>query len=327
MRRREFIILAGAAATIAWPAPLFAQQYRSKFRIGYLVGAGDAHTETVAEFRKEMKTLGWIEGRDVIVEFRSAEGDVHRFPSMAAELVALDVDLIVAYSTPAALAAKAASQRIPIVFAMVSDPVESGLIANLARPGGNATGWSNMLADTSGKLLELVKGAIPTANRVAVIWSPANQGKVLDFKSVQTAAGSVGVLLQSYEAPTPQDLDGALRRISKNRPDALIIFVDSVTLSHRRQIAEFAARQRLPAIYQVKEFVEAGGLMSYGVNMIRQSRRTAVYVDKILKGAKPGDLAVEQPTEFEMIINLKTAKALGLSVPASLHARADEVIE
>jgi putative ABC transport system substrate-binding protein len=184
-----------------------------------------------------------------------------------------------------------------------------------------------MLADTSGKLLELVKGAIPTANRVAVIWSPANQGKVLDFKSVQTAAGSVGVLLQSYEAPTPQDLDGALRRISKNRPDALIIFVDSVTLSHRRQIAEFAARQRLPAIYQVKEFVEAGGLMSYGVNMIRQSRRTAVYVDKILKGAKPGDLAVEQPTEFEMIINLKTAKALGLSVPASLLARADEVIE
>ena len=210
---------------------------------------------------------------------------------------------------------------------MVSDPVASGLVASLARPGGNATGWSNILPETSGKLLELLREAVPRVSRIAVLGDPTNPGKVLEFKVLRDQVQTLGVTLQTVEVPTPAALDAALSAIGRTHPEALITLVDAVTFTQRQRIVEFAAKHRVPAIYQVREFTDAGGLMSYGLNFLGMYRRTAIYVDRILKGTKPADLSVERPTLFELVINLKTAKALGLTIPQSLLGRADQVIE
>ena len=248
-------------------------------------------------------------------------------PALVAELVRLKVDLILASGTPHALAAKSAQPDLPIVFQMVSDPVASGLVASLARPSGNVTGWSNMLPETSRKLLELLKEVAPTVSRVAVLFDPKNPGKQLELKVLEAEAQRVGVNVRRLEMRSLADLKAAFSAMRRERPDGLVILQDSITSAHRKEIVELAAGARLPAIYQVSEFVDLGGLMSYGLNIVRQYRRSAVYVDRILRGAKPGDLPVEQPTAFELIVNLKTAKALGVTIPRSILLRADRVIE
>jgi len=325
---RAIFIVALALGVLVVPFAAEAQQAGRVYRIGYLGPTSPAAApHLTAAFRDGLRDLGWVEGQNILIEYRWAEGSADRLPVLAAELVRLKVDLIVASSTPGALAAKSATREIPIVFQMVSDPVASGLVASLAHPGGNVTGWSNILPKMSGKLLQLLKEAVPGASRMAILWSPANPGKALEVKEMQAAAPLLGVTLQSLEVPAPKDLEAAFSAMTRGRPDALITLDDAVTVSRQQRIVEFAAKSRLPAIYQVREFVDAGGLMSYGLYSVRQYRRTAIYVDKILKGAKPADLPVEQPTQFELVINLKTAKALGLTIPQSLLNRADEVIQ
>jgi putative ABC transport system substrate-binding protein len=276
---------------------------------------------------QRMRELGHIQGRNFVVEYRWAEGNSERLNGFATGLISQKVDLIVTRGTQAALAAKLATREIPIVFSMVSDPVATGIVTNLAHPGGNMTGWSNMLPETSGKLLELLKEAAPKVSRVAVLFDPANPGKLLEIREMKKAAGQLGLTLQSLEVRTTKDVEAAFSEMTKQRPDALIALSDTVTNTHRQRIVEFAAKSRLPAIYQVREFVDAGGFMSYGLNIVRQHGRTAEFVDKILKGAKPADLPVEQPTTFELVINAKTAKALGITIPQSILLRADRVIE
>jgi len=326
--RLVLLVLTFGLGILVSPHVADPQQPAKVVRIGYLSGSSPAtFKHHVAGFRDGLRDLGWIEGQNLIIEYRWAEGSTERLPALAAELVRLKVDLIVASSTPGAQAAKHATREIPIVFAMVSDPVASGLVASLAHPGGNVTGWSNILPEMSGKLLELLKEAMPGASRIAVLYDPANPGKALELKELRAAARVLGVTLQSLEVPSPKELEAAFSAMTRRRPDALITFVDAVTLPHRQRIVEFAAKSRLPAIYQVREFVEAGGLMSYGLSVERQMRRAAYFVDKLLRGAKPADLPVEQPTKFELVINLKTAKALGLTIPQSILIRADEVIQ
>jgi putative ABC transport system substrate-binding protein len=299
-----------------------AQPITKQRRIGLLRSSTpSADKQSVAAFLDGMRELGWVEGQNLHIEYRWAEGRSERLPELAADLVRLDVEVVVVSSTPGAQAAVRATRRIPIVFGMVSDPVASGIVASLARPDGNATGWSNTLPDLTGKLKDIA----PTVSRVAVLWSPANPGKRLEFNALQAVAQVRGVTLHSIEVATSKDLDVGFSSIVNSRVDAMITFIDSVTFSSQQRIVEFAARQQLPAVYQAKEFVKAGGLLSYSANIDQQWRRTASYVDKILKGAKPGDLPVEQPTKFELVINLKTAKALGLAIPQSLPVRADEV--
>ena len=327
MQRRGFL----GSLTIgllAWALPAEAQQPKKVWRIGFLTsGSSGAGQPVVAALREGLRDRGWVEGQNIVVEYRWGEGSNERLPALAAELVALKVDLIVTSSTPAALAAKRATTQIPIVFGMVSDPVASGLVASLAHPGGNATGWSNILPEMAGKLLGLITEAVPKASRIAVLRNPTNPGKVLEFKAIRDQAPSLGVTIQSVEVPTQATLDAALSAMGRARPDALIVLVDAVTGSHGGQISEFAAKHRVPAIYQVRDFTDAGGLMSYGLNRQSMDRRSGLYVDKILRGAKPADLPVEQPTTFELVINLKTAKALGLTIPPSVLGRADEVIQ
>ncbi|MBI2753067.1 MAG: ABC transporter substrate-binding protein [Betaproteobacteria bacterium] len=277
--------------------------------------------------RKSLRELGWIEGQNVIIVYRTTEGDPGRLPALAADLFRSKVDVIVAPSTPVALAAKSATTSIPIVFSMVSDPVASGLVASLARPGGNVTGWSNILPETSGKLLSLLKELLPTASRVMVLFDANNPGKALDLKEIQAAARELGITVQLVALRTAKDIGAAFASLGRERPDALLTLVDAVTLSNREEIVRLAAASRVPDLYQVRDFAEAGGLLSYGLNFEGQSERTAIYVDRILKGAKPGDLPVEQPTKFELAVNMKTAKVLGLKIPRSILLRAERVIE
>jgi putative ABC transport system substrate-binding protein len=292
--------------------------------IGYL--GGNVSTATNA-FRQGLGEHGWIEGQNIVVEYRVAEAKTERFPELAAELVRLKVDLIVAASTPAAQATQQATKTIPIVFIMVSDPVASGIVASLARPGANITGLSNMLPEMSGKLLELLKEAVPAATRVAVLYDPANAGKLLEFKELQAAAPALGMKLQSLEVHTDKEVDGAIATMTKARLDGLVTFIDAVTNKHRQRIVDFAAKHRVPSIYQTSEFAEAGGLMSYGLNPNEMFRRAAAYVDKILKGTKPADIPVERPIKFQFVINIKTAKQLGLKIPPNMLVRADRVIK
>jgi putative ABC transport system substrate-binding protein len=325
MDRRVF--LTTVAGLLAVPLAAEAQQSGRAPRIGFLAISPGLGQHLVAAFREGLRDRGWVEGQNVIIEYRWAGGGEEKYPTLLAELVGLKVDVIVTVSTTGALAAKRATAEIPIVFQMVSDPVASGLVASLARPGGNATGWSNILPETSGKLLELLREAVPRASRVAVLGNPTNPGKVLEFKALRDHAQTLGVTLHSVEVLTPATLDAAFSAIGRTHPDVLITLVDAVTFSERQRIVEFAAKHRVPAIYQVREFIDAGGLMSYGLNMLGMYRRTAIYVDRVLKGAKPADLPVEQPTMFELVINLKTAKALGLTIPQSVLGRVDQVIE
>jgi putative ABC transport system substrate-binding protein len=278
-------------------------------------------------FLDALRQLGWIEGKNVAIERRHADNRPERLNDLAAELVRLNVDVIVALGTLAPLAAKRATTVIPIVMANAGDPVGSGLVESLARPGGNVTGMSLMAPDLGGKRLELLKELLPRVSRVATLWNVANPYSARVFKEIQAAGQTLGVQIHSLEVRVPDDFAAAFEGLVAQHPDGLITVEDPLTVSSRKLIADFAARYRLPALYGLREFVEAGGLMSYGASLADLYRRTAGYVDKIFKGAKPADLPVQQPTKFELVINLKTAKALGVELSPMLLVRADEVIE
>ena len=329
MRRREFIALVGGA--IACPMGVRAQQQAGKVpRIGFLsLTSASDRPFLLDAFRQRLRELGWAEGQNIVIDYRYAEDRVDRLPDLAAELVRLKVDLIVASAgTQVATAAKNATETIPIVMIFVRDPVGNGLIASLARPGGNVTGTSGSAGlEWVAKQLELLKETVPQIRRVAILSNPDNAYHQLAIREVNVAAQSLGVQLQLLEARRPNEFDGAFVAMAKERVGALLVLSDAVFSSHRTRLADLAARSRLPAAYGVRESVEAGGLMSYGPSILDSHRRAATYVDQILKGTKPAELPVEQPTRFELVINLKTAKALGLDVPPTLLAHADEVIE
>jgi putative ABC transport system substrate-binding protein len=271
--------------------------------------------------------LGWVEGKNIVFDRRYADNRLDRLPELATELVRLDVDMIVTVGTLAPLAAKRATTSIPIVMINAGDPVGSGLVASLAQPGGNVTGMSLMAPDLGGKRLELLKEALPRLSHIAIIWNAANPYSALVFDETRRAAKKLTIELESLEVRSPGDFDGALATTMRNRVDALVIVEDPLTFNHLNKVAEFCADNRLAAIYGLREFADAGGLMTYGASNADLFRRSAAFVDRILRGFKPSDLPVQQPTKFELVINLKTAKALRLEVPPMLLARADEVIE
>jgi len=275
-----------------------------------------------------MRELGWAEGKNIAFEFRFAEDKAERLPELAVELVRLKVDLIVTAGTPAALAARQATTTIPIVAVGLNDPVPLGLVTSLARPGGNVTGFTSVVMEGFvGKQLELLKEAVPAISRVAFLRDPANPIQQRNPSEISDLEKALRLKLQILSVGTPEDIESAFQAVARERADALWVGASAVTVRHRTRIAQLAAKNRLPAVYYSRAYVEAGGLLSYGPNDIELYPRAASYVDKILKGAKPGDLPVEQPTKFELVINLKTAKALGLTIPQSLLARADEVIQ
>jgi putative ABC transport system substrate-binding protein len=271
--------------------------------------------------------LGYVEGQNIAIESRWAEGKDDRFPALAADLVRSKVDVIVAQSGAATQAAQQATRTIPIVMSVVIDPLGTGLVPSLARPGGNVTGLTIMASDLVGKQLELLKEVVPKVSRVALLWNPANPGSAPQLREAEASARVLGVRLQTLEAQVPQEIDSAFAAMTRERAGALLILPDVIFLSQRGQMAELATKRRLPAVYGVREYAEAGGLMAYGANYIDLVRRAATFVDKILKGAKPGDLPVEQPTKFELVINLRAAKAIGLTIPPSLLQRADQIID
>ena len=308
MRRREFITLLGGAA-IARPLSARAQQAGKIHKIGYL--SPDSPSAVITPFLDALRELGWIEGQNVTFEYRYAENRLERLPELAAELVRLNVDVIVARGTLGPLAAKQASSTIPIVVTAAGDPLGSGLVTSLARPGGNVTGMSLMAPDLGGKRLELLKEVLPRLDRVAVLWNAANPYSALVFKETQAAGRTLGIEVQSLEVRAPDDFDGAFEAARRQRPDALITVEDPLTTSQRQRVEDFTAEQQLPSLHGVREFAAAGGLMSYGASLADLFQRAAGYVDKILRGAKPADLPVQQPSKFELVINLKTAKTLG----------------
>jgi putative ABC transport system substrate-binding protein len=325
MNRRTFI--AGISVFLATPLAVEAQQPEKVPRIGILSPPPYpvSGTRFLEPFRQGLRERSYVEGQNIVIEYqRGRKGDQLR--ELATELVRRHVDVIVATNTPAAKAAQQATRTIPIV-AYMGDPLEMGLAAGLAAPGGNITGVSGQFGATAGKRLELLKEAVPRASRVAVLWNAANPNKALEWKETQIAARALRVTLHTAEVRTVDDFERVFSAITRGRADAMITVVDSLTIAHRRQIVEFAAQTRLPMIAAYREFVEAGGLMSYGVSPHDLYRQLAVYVDKILKGAKPGELPIEQATKFELVINLKTAKTLGLTLPAPLLVRADQLIE
>jgi putative ABC transport system substrate-binding protein len=313
------------------PGTAGAQQAAKVARIGWLaLNLAASPPQLHGAFRQGLRDLGYVEGRNVVIEYRDAEGKPERFPAHAAELLALKVDVIVAPGTPAALAAKQATQTLPIVFAAVADAVTSGLVTSLARPGGNLTGLSFLGPELIGKRLEQLKQAIPGVSRVAVLWQPGGFGERTErdmLNGAEVAARALGVRPQFVEARGPADFDRAFSDMTKARAGALTVWSTPMFFNERRRLVDLAAKNRLPAVYQWREIVDAGGLMSYGPDLADLFRRAATYVDRILKGAKSGDLPVEQPTKYELVINLKTAKALGLTIPPSLLQRADQVIE
>jgi len=329
VQRRQWLIAAGAL--LATPLGADAQQAAKVARIGYLSPNRAATPHVRDAFLQGLRDVGYVEGRNVAIEYRDAEGKVERLPTLAAELVALKVDVIVTEnSTLAARVAKQATTTIPIVFTSVGDAVESGLVISLARPGGNVTGLSNLGPELVGKRLELLKQAVPGLDRVAVLWLPGALGERTDkdmLAGADVAARALGVQLQFVEARSADEFARAFSDMSSARAGALTVLPSNRFLREHRRLVELAAEKRLPAVYTSREFVDTGGLMSYGANSADLHRRAATYVDKILKGAKPGDLPVEQPTKFELVINLKTAKDLGLILPPSLLARADELIQ
>jgi len=297
-------------------------------RIGYLGAASPSATsERIEAFRRGLRELGYVEGKNIVIERRSAEGKSDRLPALAVELVRLKVDVIVTGGSAATRPAKEATSTIPIVMAPDSDPVGNGFVASLARPGGNITGLATLAPELSGKRLELLKEVVPRLSRVAVLGSSTEPANAQSLKETELAAGAFGVKLQYLSILGSKDIETAFGAASKARADAVLVFGGAVLNSHRTQIADLAIKSRLPAIYHRQEFVEDGGLMSYDANPNDLARRAATYVDKILKGAKPADLPVEQPTKFELIINLKAAKQIGLTIPPNLLARADKVFK
>jgi ABC-type uncharacterized transport system substrate-binding protein len=332
MDRRTFLAGTGAVLLVA-PLAAEAQQAAKVARIGYLVTGSLESPETRASldaFRQGLRERGYVEGQNIVIEYRAADGRIERLPALATELARLKVDLIVANSTPGARAARQATTTIPIVAPNMGDPVGDGLVASLASPGGNITGSTFLGPELVPKRLDLLKEALPKLSRVAALWHPGafDERTMRDMvKRAEAAARTLGVQLQFVEARGPDEFDRAFSAMARERADAFIVFPSVMLFNERRRIVALAAQSRLPAMYQSREFVELGGLIGYGASIPDGTRRAATYVDKILKGAKPGDLPVEQPTKFELVINLKTAKALGLTIPQSLLGRADEIIQ
>jgi putative ABC transport system substrate-binding protein len=324
MRRRDFMAALGAAAT----QPLSAHAQTPKPpRIGYL-SPRSALTASDRAFLQGLRDLGYVEGTNILIEFRFADGRFDRLPGLAAELVRLDVDVIVAAVTQASLAAKSSTTSIPIVMLAVGDPLGSGLITSIARPDANITGTSSMYSEVIGKPLEVLKEIAPQLSLVGVIWNPGNatfQGQLLS--GIERAAGALGLQLRKFEARGADEIDQAFAALLEAKTGALLVLPDATLLEHRTRIIDLAARNRLIVVYGQRDDVVLGGLISYGPDMANQYHRGATYVDKILKGTRPSDLPVQQPTKFELVINLKTAKALGISIPVPLLGRADEVIE
>jgi len=327
MNRRAFISLA-SLSLLAAPLMAEAQQAGKVWRIGYLHGgARTPDGAPPAALRQALQDLGYAEGKNVTYVGRWAEAKQERLPGLAADLVGLKVDLIVTRGGPAAAAARQATTAIPIVIAGVGDAVGTGLISSLARPGGNITGTTDQAAELSAKRLELLKGAVPKASRIAVLWNADDLSMTLRYREVERAARILHVTVQPLGVREPEDFDAAFSAMIRERPDALFLVTDALTTLNRKRIIDFAAAHRIPAMYEFDFLARDGGLMSYGPDLDDNLRRAAVYVDKILKGAKPGDLPVEQPTRYYLLVNLKTAKTLGLTIPPSLLARADEVIQ
>ena len=325
MRRREFIgLLSGVAA---WPLAARAQQPARLPTIGFLGGGAPTSQRTWVEaFVRRLRELGWTEGRTISIEYRWAEGRSDTLAEIAAEFVRLNVDLIYAVGTEAALAAKQATSVVPIVFPVTGDPIGTGLVASLVRPGGNVTGLSNLAVDLAAKRLEILREVFPRLNRLAIMANPVYSAGVLELSEIQAAARTLSIDIVPLEFRRAEDIAPVFDAL-KGRAEALYVIGDPLANSQRMRINTFALAARLPTMYVQREYVEAGGLMSYGPNYPDLNRRAADYVDKILRGTKPADLPVEQPTKFDLVINLITARALGLTVPPTLLARADEVIE
>jgi putative ABC transport system substrate-binding protein len=322
--RRDFITLLGGAA--AWPLAARAQHAAVPV-VGYLgTGTPALQGQWAAAFSQRLRELGWVEGRTVAIEYRWAEGRAERFAAIAAELVRLKVDVIVTGSTPASLAAKQATSLIPIIFAAVGDPVGNGLVASLARPGGNMTGLSQQQPDTAGKRLRLLREVVPTLRRLAILVNPENPAAALERDEVQLAARALGLESVTFEIRRFEDIARAFELL-KGQTEALYICLDPLLNANRVSLNTLSISARLPTIHEIREFVEAGGLMSYGPNLVDMYRRAAELTDKILRGTKPADIPIEQPTKFDLVINLTTAKVLGLTIPPGMLAIADEVFE
>ena len=328
MKRRTLLVSLAAGALA--PLGSFAQAPAKVWRVGFLAQRRVEFVDAdfiYGPFRQGMRQLGYVEGKNLVIEWRSAEGDASRLPELAAELVRLKVDVLALSGTPAAFAAQKATTAIPIVMIGVGDPVGNGLVKSLARPGGNSTALSNMVAELGPKLLEILHSMVPRLKRVAVLVNPSNSSIAIFLKNIQTAAQKIGVVIHPVEASTPGEITSAFALMTRQNVEALIVPLEALFSQQRTQIVELAAKQRLPSIGTYGDYVEAGGLTSYGQNGKENFRRAAIYVDKIFKGANPGDLPVEQPTRFELAINLKTAKALGLKVPQTVLLQATKVIE
>ena len=325
--KKKVTVLTVCAMLLALSSPSQAQQPKNVPQIGFLGFTSlSGIAARIEAFRQGLRELGYVDGKNIVIEYRSAEGKLDRLSELAAELVRLKVDVIVTSGPSVTRAVKEATTTIPIVMGFDTDPVGNGFVASLARPGGNITGLSVVSPELSGKQLELLKEIVPKLSRVAVLGTSTNPGNSQALKETELAAGAYTVQLQNLDVLSPKDIETAFRDASKGRAGAVLVLASPIIESHRTQIADLAAKNRLPAIYYAPEFVEAGGLMSYGTSFADLFRRAATYVDKILKGAKPGDLPVEQPKKFEFIINLKTAKQIGLTIPPNVLARADKVI-
>jgi putative ABC transport system substrate-binding protein len=328
MKKAAVTSILGAVVLLALGVTAEAQQPTKIPRIGYLAGSPSGNAFRIELFSQGLRELGYVEGKDIVIDYRWTEGKLDRLPANVAELVRLKVAVIVTSGSPATRAAKEATSTIPIVMANDPDPVGNGFVASLARPGGNITGLSTFAPELSGKRLELLKETIPKLSRVAVFGTSNQPGNAQMLKEVNLAAGAYKVQLQFLDVLDSKDIETAFRAASKGRADAILWLVaGAIAGSHRTEIAELAVKNRLPAIYSGRTYVEDGGLMSYGVNPTDLDRRAATYVDKILKGAKPADLPIEQPRKFELIINLKTAKQIGLTIPPEVLARANRLIK
>jgi putative ABC transport system substrate-binding protein len=326
--RRKLLLVLGTAAFAA-PLSALAQPVGKIFQIGYLGNSTPSMESALVEgFRQGLRERGYIEGKNAIVHYRWAEGKVDLIPALVAEMIALNVDVLVTSGTPAPLAAKKATTTLPIVMGAVGDAVAMGIVSSLARPGGNVTGLSSMSNQLEGKRFQILRELVPKMKRIALLTNPANPFSAVTLNSAQAASDALKVTAQAYGVSVVGEFEGAFAAIAKARPDAMVVLADRPLLVHNRvRIVQFAEQSRLPTIYPFSEFMDKGGLAYYGANLADMFRRSATYVDRILKGAKPADLPIEQPTVFELVINRKTAKALGLTIPQSLLISADKVIE
>ncbi len=329
MNNRRKLLLALGAGALAAPLASFAQQQPARIpRIGFLGNSTAAlEANLVGPFREGLRDLGYVEGRNVLIEYRWAEGKYERFPALIAELIALKVDVIVTAGTPATLAVKKAAASVPLVMVAVGDPVGTDIVASLGRPGGNITGLTSIAPEMEGKRLELLREVVPKLAHIAVLWNPDNPFHAGSLTETQAAAQVLGIKVQLLGVRVAEEFPAAFAAILRERPGALLVLADRLFLHNRARIVDFEAKHRLPGVYAYRELVEAGGLMSFGPSYAGMHRRAAYFVDRILKGGNPADLPVEQPATFELIINLKTAKALGLPIPQSVLLRATEVMQ